>query len=73
MVDHVRPGGDQLHAAGELSELSQVVSERAPETVERVLVAAKEQLGMEVAFVSEFAEQRMMFRKLVGEAESFGW
>ncbi len=28
---------------------------------------------MEVAFISEFAEQRMIFRKLVGEAESFGW
>jgi signal transduction histidine kinase len=38
-----------------------------------VLAAAKEELGMEVAFVSEFAEQRMIFRKLVGEAESFGW
>jgi len=50
-----------------------VASERTPETTERVLVAAKEQLSMEVTFVSEFAEQRMMFRKLVGEAESFGW
>jgi signal transduction histidine kinase len=38
-----------------------------------VLAAAKEDLGMEVAFVSEFADQRMVFRKLVGEAESFGW
>src|SRR5215217_544826 len=28
---------------------------------------------MEVAFVSEFAQQRMVFRKLAGEAESFGW
>src|SRR3712207_3150281 len=28
---------------------------------------------MEIAFVSEFAEQQMIFRKLVGEAESFGW
>jgi putative nucleotidyltransferase with HDIG domain len=72
MVDHARPGGGQVHAAGELSELAQVASEGAPETVERVLVAAKEQLGMEAAFVSEFSEQRMMYRKLVGEAESFG-
>jgi signal transduction histidine kinase len=38
-----------------------------------VLAAAKEELGMEVAFVSGFTEQRMIFRKLVGEAESFGW
>jgi signal transduction histidine kinase len=28
---------------------------------------------MEVAFVSEFTQQRMVFRKLAGEAESFGW
>jgi putative nucleotidyltransferase with HDIG domain len=72
MVAHARPGGGQVHAAGELSELAQVASEGAPETVEWVLVAAKEQLGMEAAFVSAFSEQRMMFRKLVGEAESFG-
>jgi putative nucleotidyltransferase with HDIG domain len=69
---YARREEEQAYAAGELSELAQVASERAPETLERVLVAAKEQLGMEAAFVSEFAEQRMMFRKLVGEAESFG-
>ena len=28
---------------------------------------------MEVAFVSEFTQQRMVFRELVGEAASFGW
>ena len=72
MVDHVRPGGGQVHAAEDLSELARVASERTPETVERVLVAAKERLGMEVTFVFEFSEQRMKFRKLVGEAESFG-
>jgi signal transduction histidine kinase len=38
-----------------------------------VLAVAKEELGMEVAFVSEFTEQRMILRKLVGEPESFGW
>jgi signal transduction histidine kinase len=59
--------------AAKLVKLSEVASERTPDTVERVLAAAKEELGMEVAFVSEFAEQRMIFRKLVGEAESFGW
>ena len=66
LVDHTR-------AAEKLIKLSEVASERARDTVERVLAAAKEELGMEVAFVSEFAEQRMIFRKLVGEAESFGW
>ncbi len=28
---------------------------------------------MEVAFFSEFAGRRMVFRKLIGDAESFGW
>src|SRR5918999_4838950 len=59
--------------AAKLVKLSEVASERTPDIVERVLVAAKEELGMDVAFVSEFAQQRMVFRKLVGEAESFGW
>ena len=66
LVDHTR-------AAEKLIKLSEIASERARDTVERVLAAAKEELGMEIAFVSEFAEQRMIFRKLVGEAESFGW
>lgn len=68
---------DHAKAATKLSRLSEVASERAsgriPETIERVLEAARDELGMEVAFVSEFAPQRMIFRKLVGEAESFGW
>jgi signal transduction histidine kinase len=64
-------------AAAQLTTLSEIASERTsertPETIERVLEAAKEELGMEVAFVSEFTQQRMVFRKLAGEAESFGW
>ena len=28
---------------------------------------------MDVAFVSEFSEDRLVFRKLEGDAESFGW
>jgi hypothetical protein len=28
---------------------------------------------MDVAFVSEVTEQYMVFRDLVGDAESFGW
>jgi signal transduction histidine kinase len=68
---------DHAKAAAQLTTLSEVVSERAseriPETIERVLEAAREELGMEVAFVSEFTQQRMVFRKLAGEAESFGW
>jgi signal transduction histidine kinase len=56
-----------------LAKLSEIASERPHEVIERALAAAKEELGLEVAFVSEFAEQRMIFRKLVGDAESFGW
>jgi signal transduction histidine kinase len=64
---------DHAKAATQLTKLSEIASERTPETIERVLEAAKEELGMEVAFVSEFTQPRMIFRKLVGEAESFGW
>ena len=72
---------DHAKAASQLSTLSAVASEitsertseRIPETIEWVLEVAREELGMEVAFVSEFTQQRMVFRKLAGEAESFGW
>jgi signal transduction histidine kinase len=60
-------------AAAQLTTLSEITSERPPEPIEGILEAAKEELGMEVAFVSEFDQQRMVFRKLVGEADSFGW
>jgi signal transduction histidine kinase len=64
-------------ATAQLTTLSNLASERTsertPETIERVVEAAREELGMDVAFVSEFARRRMVFRKLVGEAESFGW
>src|SRR5215207_6310631 len=55
-----------------LAKLSDIASGRTRATVERAL-AAREELGMEVAFISEFAEQHMVFRKIVGDAESFGW
>src|SRR5215218_8916003 len=72
---------DHAKAALQLTTLSDVAteitseraSERIPETIEWVLEAARKELGMEVAFVSEFTQQRMVFRKLAGEAESFGW
>jgi signal transduction histidine kinase len=61
------------NAAAQLSTLSEIASERPPEPIKGILQAAREELGMEVAFVSEFAHQRMVFRELVGEAGSFGW
>jgi signal transduction histidine kinase len=64
---------EQDKATARLAALSDVASERAPETIEGVLEAAREELGMDVAFVSEFTQRRMVFRELVGEAGSFGW
>ena len=57
----------------QLTKLSEVASERTPETIAQVLEAAREELGMEVAFASEFSQRQLIFRKLVGESESFGW
>ena len=65
--------GEQARLHGALTELAEVASERAPEVVERALAAARDELCMDVAFVSEFTEERMVFRRLVGDAESFGW
>ncbi len=59
--------------AARLDKLSEIASGHAHAVIEQALVAAKEELGMEVAFFSEFAGRRMLFRKLVGNAESFGW
>jgi signal transduction histidine kinase len=64
---------EQDKATARLAALSDVVSERTPDTIERVLEAAREELGMDVAFVSEFTRRRMVFREMVGEAASFGW
>jgi HD-GYP domain-containing protein (c-di-GMP phosphodiesterase class II) len=43
------------------------------DAVERTLALAREALGMDVAFVAEFAEDKMEFRTLEGDAGSFGW
>ena len=44
-----------------------------PEAVEHMLSDVRRALGMDVAFVSEFAGDRLVFRALEGDAESFGW
>lgn len=59
-------------AASGLSGLAGLAYHRSSDLVERVLATAREQLGMEVAFVSEFAGGRTVFRSLEGDAESFG-
>jgi GAF domain-containing protein len=44
-----------------------------PENIVQMLSAVREVLEMDVVFVSEFAGERMIFRVLEGDAESFGW
>ena len=57
----------------EMSVLADVASARTADSAEDILTAAREVLGMDVAFVSRFAGDRMEFRALDGAAESFGW
>ena len=64
---------DRATEAGRLEGLAELASRRAPDSVERTMALAREALGMDVAFVSEFAEERMEFRALEGDAASFGW
>ena len=46
-----------------------------PEKIERELAlhGVRESLQMDVAFVSEFAGERLLLRALEGDAHSFGW
>ena len=44
-----------------------------PEKIERLLSMVRENLDMDVAFVSEFAGDKLIFRALEGDAGSFGW
>jgi GAF domain-containing protein len=39
----------------------------------QLLSDVREALQMDVAFVSQFAQDRLVFRTLEGDAESFGW
>lgn len=61
-------GGD-VEGLRELAELS---AERAfDESLERILVTAREQLGMEIAFVSEFTGGQQVYRVVEGDGGSF--
>jgi hypothetical protein len=42
-------------------------------TIEHMLRDVREALQMDVAFVSKFAGDQIVFRALEGDAESFGW
>ena len=49
------------------------MSDQIPAAVEDILRDVREALNMDVAFVSEFSEDRLVFRAVEGDAESFGW
>ena len=49
------------------------MSDRTPKGIEYMLRDVRETLNMDVAFVSEFSEDQLVFRALEGDAESFGW
>ena len=77
-VTYVSTAADDLKASvarteAELSILAEVASNRAENTLERILGIAREVLGMDVSYVAEFTEDQMSFRALEGDAASFGW
>ena len=69
-MSEIRSHSDTASALNKLAELA---SDRWSDNIARVLGVTREMLGMEVAFVSEFSDEQMLFRKLNGDAQSFGW
>jgi GAF domain-containing protein len=57
--------GEQTPSMGSLHQ--------PPETRKGLLSLVRENLQMDVAFVSEFAGDQLVFRALEGDAGSFGW
>jgi transcriptional regulator with GAF, ATPase, and Fis domain len=49
------------------------MSDQTSGTIEDMLRDVREAFQMDVAFVSKFDGDRLVFRKLEGDAESFGW
>ena len=49
------------------------MSNQRPGTIEDMLRDVREAFDMDVAFVSKFDGDRLVFRDLEGDAESFGW
>ncbi len=70
---HEHEASGERTDAGRLEGLANLSSERTPKAIRRTMALARETLEMDVAFVSRFAEDRMEFRALEGDAESFGW
>ena len=59
--------------ADRLDQLADIALSRADDAVNRTMALAREVLGMDVAFVSRFTRDRMLFHALEGDADSFGW
>jgi len=74
-VERVSPNDKVVEARKTMSEPTSSGGgfRLTPEKIEEMLSAVREVLEMDVAFVSEFAGERMIFRALEGDAESFGW
>ncbi len=68
-----RMTSERPHNREDAAELAGIFSGATTGTVERVLDAAREMLGMDVAFVAEFADEQLVLRAVGGDAESFGW
>ena len=49
------------------------MSDRTHETIEDMLRDVRQALDMDVAFVSKFDGDQLVFRAVEGDAESFGW
>jgi GAF domain-containing protein len=49
------------------------MSNQRPATIEDMLRDVREAFDMDVAFVSKFDGDQLVFRNLEGDAESFGW
>lgn len=68
-----RSYGHEDADADRLQGLADLAVGRTAGSVNRTMALAREILGMDVAFVSKFAEDRMEFRAMEGDAGSFGW
>jgi diguanylate cyclase (GGDEF)-like protein len=47
--------------------------DQKPKNIEHLLRDVREALQMDVAFISKFSEDQLVFRALEGDSESFGW
>ena len=49
------------------------MSDQTPGAIEHMLREVREALHMDVAFISQFSGDELVFRAVEGDAESFGW